>query len=1049
MSGFLPAAASGPARTFILNENAPGVTLHYALRSAIAEIRAAARFARGARSAVQSSVDWISLEAVPGLWDCFCCIRGVSARRGERARRPCFRKTMKVEEIIDGVVARFIGTKHERDIKKIQPRIDAINVLAPEFEALTDAALLAKTAELRAVVQAKLAQAPADDPEYLRSWEYKQLVNEALDLVLEPAFAAVREAGRRFMGMRHFDVQLIGGIVLHQGRIAEMKTGEGKTLVATLPAYLESLASRGVHIVTVNDYLARRDAEWMAPIYKALGLTVGVIVHDLDDVQRRAAYYADITYGTNNEFGFDYLRDNMKYDLADCVQRGHHYAIVDEVDSILIDEARTPLIISGPSDEAADKYYRIDKIIPKLIQEIDYTVDEKQRTATLTEEGFSKCERLLGISNLSDAVNIETMHHVYQALRAHALYKRDVDYVVKNGEVVIVDEFTGREMPGRRWSDGLHQAVEAKEAVKIERENQTLATITFQNYFRMYSKLSGMTGTAETEAAEFHKIYHLDVCAIPPNRPLGRHEFSDVVYRTEAEKFEAVVNGIMQEDNTYEHGVRQIHESGQPVLLGTISIEKSEQLAEHLKKAGIPHQVLNAKQHEREAKVIAQAGRKGAVTVSTNMAGRGTDILLGGNPEAMTREYCLKNKLAIPHAAASAVIGSEDPGGEAPPNMVLFQHEGKIFEVPLDQWKPLNDEFARQCKSEHDEVVALGGLHILGTERHEARRIDNQLRGRAGRQGDPGSSRFFLSLEDDLLRVFGGERVKALMYRLGMTEGVPIESRLITKRIETAQESREAQNFEARKHLLEYDDVMNKQRETIYSIRRSALEGKDQKQYAMGIAEELAMEIVNNTCPPHDHPEKWNTTALAGELLAQYGLDLKTAAIDPAALNHAELTDAVVAAVKQRYEDKEKQFGSELMRWLERRVILDRVDTQWKDHLLTLDHLKEGIGLRGYGQKDPLVEFKREAFTLFEELMGRIDAETVRYLFLIQPARPEDQAKELERRQRRQQQQMQYQAGAAQAEAPKPVRAGAKIGRNDPCPCGSGKKYKKCHGQAA
>jgi preprotein translocase subunit SecA len=956
---------------------------------------------------------------------------------------------MKVEEIIDGVVARFIGSKHERDIKKIQPRIDAINVLAPEFEALTDAELLAKTAELRAVVQAKLAQAPADDPEYLRSWEYKQLVNEALDLVLEPAFAAVREAGRRFMGMRHFDVQLIGGVVLHQGRIAEMKTGEGKTLVATLPAYLESLASRGVHIVTVNDYLARRDAEWMAPIYKALGLTVGVIVHDLDDVQRRAAYYADITYGTNNEFGFDYLRDNMKYDLADCVQRGHHYAIVDEVDSILIDEARTPLIISGPSDEAADKYYRIDKIIPKLIQEIDYTVDEKQRTATLTEEGFSKCERLLGISNLSDAVNIETMHHVYQALRAHALYKRDVDYVVKNGEVVIVDEFTGREMPGRRWSDGLHQAVEAKEAVKIERENQTLATITFQNYFRMYSKLSGMTGTAETEAAEFHKIYHLDVCAIPPNRTLGRHEFSDVVYRTEAEKFEAVVNGIMQEDNTYEHGVRQIHESGQPVLLGTISIEKSEQLAEHLKKAGIPHQVLNAKQHEREAKVIAQAGRKGAVTVSTNMAGRGTDILLGGNPEAMTREYCLKNKLAIPHAAASAVIGSEDAGGEAPPNMVLFQHEGKIFEVPLDQWKPLNDEFARQCKSEHDEVVALGGLHILGTERHEARRIDNQLRGRAGRQGDPGSSRFFLSLEDDLLRVFGGERVKALMYRLGMTEGVPIESRLITKRIETAQESREAQNFDARKHLLEYDDVMNKQRETIYSIRRSALEGKDQKQYSMGIAEELAMEIVNNTCPPHEHPEKWNTTALAGELLAQYGLDMKAAGIDPTALNHAELTDAVVAAVKQRYEDKEKQFGSELMRWLERRVILDRVDTQWKDHLLTLDHLKEGIGLRGYGQKDPLVEFKREAFTLFEELMGRIDAETVRYLFLIQPARPEDQAKELERRQRRQQQQMQYQAGAAQAEAPKPVRTGAKIGRNDPCPCGSGKKYKKCHGQAA
>jgi preprotein translocase subunit SecA len=956
---------------------------------------------------------------------------------------------MKVETIIDNVVARFIGTKHERDIKKIQPRIDAINALAPEFEAMSDADLLAKTVELRAVVQEKLKEATSDDPEYRRSWEYKNLVNAALDLVLEPAFAAVREAGRRTLSMRHFDVQLIGGIVLHQGRIAEMKTGEGKTLVATLPAYLESLAGRGVHIVTVNDYLARRDAEWMAPIYKALGLTVGVIVHALDDVQRRAAYGADITYGTNNEYGFDYLRDNMKYDLEQCVQRGHRFAVVDEVDSILIDEARTPLIISGPSEEAADKYYRIDKIIPKLIQEIDYTVDEKQRTATLTEEGVSKCERLLGLPNLYDPQHIETIHHVYQGLRAHTLYKRDVDYVVKNGEVIIVDEFTGREMPGRRWSDGLHQAVEAKEGVKIERENQTLATITFQNYFRMYSKLSGMTGTAETEAAEFHKIYGLDVCAIPTNRELRRHEFHDVVYRTEAEKFTAVVNGILQEDGSYEHGVRQLHESGQPVLLGTISIEKSEQLAEHLKKAGIPHQVLNAKQHEREAKVIAQAGRKGSVTVSTNMAGRGTDILLGGNPEAMTREYFLKNKLAIPHAAAAAVIGSEEPGGVAPPNMVLFQIEGKIFEVPLDQWKPIYDEFQQQCRAEHDEVVALGGLHILGTERHEARRIDNQLRGRAGRQGDPGSSRFFLSLEDDLLRIFGGERVKALMFRLGMTEGVPIESRLISKRIENAQMAREAQNFEARKHLLEYDDVMNKQRETIYSIRRSALEGKDQKQYAMGIAEELAMEIVSNNCPANEHPDKWNTTLLAGEVLAQFGLDIKAVGIDPTTMTHAELSDALVAAVKQRYEDKETQFGSDMMRWLERRVILDRVDTQWKDHLLTLDHLKEGIGLRGYGQKDPLVEFKREAFTLFEDLMGRIDAETVRYLFLLQPAKPEEQAKEIERRQRRQQQQMQYQAGAAQAEAPKPVRTGAKIGRNDPCPCGSGKKFKKCHGQAA
>jgi preprotein translocase subunit SecA len=953
---------------------------------------------------------------------------------------------MRPQDLIDKVVARFIGTKYERDIKKIQPHVAAINALAAEYERLSEADLAAKSLELRAVVQGALKELDPEDP------QYKDRVAAAYEPVIVPAFAAVREAGRRTIGLRHFDVQLIGGIVLHQGKIAEMKTGEGKTLVATLPAYLNSLGGRGVHIVTVNDYLARRDAEWMGPIYRALGLTVGVIVHDLDDEQRRAAYAADITYGTNNEFGFDYLRDNMKYDLADCVQRGHNFAIVDEVDSILIDEARTPLIISGPAEESTDKYYRIDKIIPKLIQDIDYTVDEKHRTATLTEEGVSKCERLLSLSNLYDPTHIETIHHVYQALRAHSLYKRDVDYVVKNGEVIIVDEFTGREMPGRRWSDGLHQAVEAKEAVKIERENQTLATVTFQNYFRMYKKLSGMTGTAETEAAEFDKIYKLEVCVIPTNRTLRRHEFADVVYRTEGEKFVAVVDGIMQEDGSLANGIRQLHASGQPVLVGTISIEKSEHLSELLKKAGIPHQVLNAKQHEREAKVVAQAGRKGAVTVSTNMAGRGTDILLGGNPEAMTREYCLKDKLAIPYAAASAVVGAEGSQGaegSASPNMVLFQHEGRIFQVPHDRWKPAYDQFVEQCRGEHDEVVALGGLHILGTERHEARRIDNQLRGRAGRQGDPGSSRFFLSLEDDLLRIFGGERVKALMFRLGMTEGVPIESKLITRRIENAQVAREAQNFEARKHLLEYDDVMNKQRETIYSIRRSALEGKDQKQYALGIAEDIAIELVDTFCPSNEHPEKWNLAQFAGEVLNQFGIDLKAVGIDPSQTSHPELAQALVEKVKQRYEEKEKQFGAELMRWLERRIILDRVDTQWKDHLLSLDHLKEGIGLRGYGQKDPLVEFKKEAFTLFEDMMGRIDTETIRYLFLVQPTRPEEQAREIERRQRRQQQNLQYQAGAAQAEAPKPIRTGAKVGRNDPCPCGSGKKYKKCCGKAA
>ncbi len=949
---------------------------------------------------------------------------------------------MRVEDMVDRVVSRFIGTKHERDVKRLTPQVAAITAMAPEYERLTDAEIKARTLQLRAEVAERLAGAdPAED-------DYKQRLADALAPAINPAFALVREAGRRTLGMRHFDVQLLGGIVLHEGKIAEMKTGEGKTLVATLPAYLNSLAGRGVHIVTVNDYLARRDAEWMGPIYKMLGLTVGVIVHDLDDAQRKAAYNADITYGTNNELGFDYLRDNMKYDLADCVQRGHQFGIVDEVDSILIDEARTPLIISGPAEESTDKYYRIDKIIPKLIEEIDYTLDEKHRTATLTEEGVSKVERLLGLGNLYDPAHMETIHHVYQGLRAHTLYKRDVDYVVKNNEVVIVDEFTGREMPGRRWSDGLHQAVEAKENVKIERENQTLATVTFQNYFRMYKKLSGMTGTAETEAAEFHKIYKLEVVSIPTNRALRRHEFSDVVYRTAEEKYQAVVDGMVMEDGAMANGIRQIHETGQPVLVGTISIEKSEHLSNLLKKAGIPHNVLNAKQHEREAHIIAQAGRKGAVTVSTNMAGRGTDILLGGNPEAMTRDYCLKNRLAIPFAPASSVIGE---GGEevSTPNMVLFQIEGKIFQVPLDQWKPIYDQYADQCRGERDEVIALGGLHILGTERHDARRIDNQLRGRAGRQGDPGSSRFYLSLEDDLLRVFGGERVKALMYRLGMTEGVPIESKLITRRIESAQESVEAQNFESRKHLLEYDDVMNKQRETIYSIRRSALEGKDQKEYALGIAEDLAIELVDKFCPKEEHPEKWNVAQFTGETLGQFGIDLKSVDLDPKTLSHDQLGDAMVEKVKQRYEEKEETFGPQMMRWLERRIILDVVDSQWKDHLLSLDHLKEGIGLRGYGQKDPIVEFKKEAFILFEDMMERIDSETIRYLFLIQPAKPEDQAKEIERRQQRAQQQMQFQAGPAQAEAPKPVRAGARVGRNDPCPCGSGKKFKKCHGAGA
>jgi preprotein translocase subunit SecA len=992
---------------------------------------------------------------------------------------------MEAAQILDRVVARFIGTKHERDVKKLQPIVAAINEREAEVKTLTDEALKVRFAALREQVQEPLKDADPSES------GFRELMQKAFEPAIVPAFALVREAGRRFLKMRHFDVQLIGGMVLHDGKIAEMKTGEGKTLVATLPAALNALAGRGVHIVTVNDYLARRDAEWMSPLYRALGLSVGVIVHDLDDEQRRAAYGCDITYGTNNEFGFDYLRDNMKYDLANCVQRGHHFAIVDEVDSILIDEARTPLIISGPAEESTDKYYKIDKIIPKLIKDIDYTLDEKHRQATLTEEGVSKCERLLSLGNLYDPAHMEVIHHVYQALRAHTLYKNDVDYVVKGGEVIIVDEFTGRQMPGRRWSDGLHQAVEAKENVKIERENQTLATITFQNYFRMYKKLSGMTGTAETEAAEFQKIYDLDVVVIPTNRTLIRKEYPDVVYRTEKEKFEAVVNGIMQEDNSFANGIRHFHQRGQPVLVGTISIEKSETIADLLKKSGIPHQVLNAKQHERESRVVAQAGRKAAVTVATNMAGRGTDILLGGNPEQMTRDHFLKNKLAMPYAAAPAVIPADGAGVEAAQlvtPMVLFQHEGKIFQVPADQWKPVYDQFAEQCRAEHDEVVALGGLHILGTERHEARRIDNQLRGRAGRQGDPGSSRFFLSLEDDLMRIFGGERVKALMYRLGMTEGVPIESGLISRRIENAQKSVEGQNFDARKHLLEYDDVMNKQRETIYAIRRSALEGKDQRDYVLGIAEDVARELVETYCPREQHPDQWNATQFLAEVNSQFGIDGKAAGADPATLGHDQLADATVEGVTKRYEEKEKQFSPELMRWLERRIILDVVDSQWKDHLLSLDHLKEGIGLRGYGQKDPLVEFKKEAFVLFEDMMARIDNETIRYLFHIQiqqgeqsgpqmQARPEppraqqppsahaavasaaararepqrlpEVARQIERRQQRQQKDLQYQTGPAQAEPPKPVRAGAKVGRNDPCPCGSGKKYKKCHGAAA
>src|SRR5579862_7028471 len=715
--------------------------------------------------------------------------------------------------MLEKTLEKIFGTKHGREIKKLRPMIAAINDLEPQMQELSMEELAAQTVKFR-----------------------EQLDQGAtLDDLLIPAFATVREAGRRVLNMRHFDVQLIGGIVLHRGKIAEMKTGEGKTLVATLPVYLNALAGKGVHVITVNDYLAQRDSEWMGRIYKFLGMSVGVIVHDLDDQERQAAYACDITYGTNNEFGFDYLRDNMKFRLEDCVQRGHNFAIVDEVDSILVDEARTPLIISGPSEESTDKYYKINRIIPRLVrgEEIkgkepgesyttgDYTVDEKHRSAALTEEGIAKVEKLLGCGNLYLPENWSTLHHVQQGLKGHVLFHRDKDYLVQDGQVIIVDEFTGRVMPGRRWSDGLHQAIEAKENVKIERENQTLATITFQNYFRLYKKLAGMTGTAETEAAEFEKTYKLDVMVIPTNRNMVRKEFQDMVYRTEEEKFRNAAKEI-----------QTLHEKGQPVLVGTISVEKSERLAALLKKMGVRHEVLNAKNHEREAFIIAQAGRKGAVTVSTNMAGRGTDILLGGNPEFLTKEY-LKKENKDPDLCQTSPAGSPE----------------------REEWDRVLARFRGETASEHDEVVALGGLHVLGTERHESRRIDNQLRGRAGRQGDPGSSRFYLSLQDDLMRIFGGERMQNLMLRLGMEEDVPIESKIITKRIAAAQKAVEAQNFASRKHILEYDDVMNKQRQAVYTMRRGLLQGADQRERVREIVRGIVASYIDRRCPEREHPE--------------------------------------------------------------------------------------------------------------------------------------------------------------------------------------------------
>ncbi|HTA22694.1 MAG TPA: preprotein translocase subunit SecA [Terriglobales bacterium] len=988
--------------------------------------------------------------------------------------------------MINALLGKVFGTKNEREIKRLMPKVASIGALEPAMQKLSDDELRAKTAEFRQRIQDRL-QSIADEPdadiERLKEIddERRKATNEVLDDILVEAFAVVREAGRRVLNMRHFDVQLIGGMVLHQGKIAEMKTGEGKTLVATLPVYLNALSGRGVHVVTVNDYLAKRDSEWMGKLYSFLGLTVGVIVHDLDDQQRREAYAADVTYGTNNEFGFDYLRDNMKFDLHDCVQRGHNFGIVDEVDSILIDEARTPLIISGASEESTDKYARVNRIIPKLEkgEEIDtapgepkeltgdYVVDEKHRSITVTDEGWVKVEQLLGIGNIADPENWDLKHHVETAVKAHALYHRDVEYVVKDGEVIIVDEFTGRLMPGRRWSDGLHQSVEAKENVKIERENQTLATITFQNYFRMYKKLAGMTGTAETEATEFEKVYRLEVMVIPTNRPLLRLENPDVVYRTEKEKYFAAADEI-----------QKMHETGQPVLVGTTSIEKSERLSELLKKKGVKHWVLNAKQHEKEAEIVAQAGSKGMVTIATNMAGRGTDILLGGNPEFMAKQECVKKGIAQPLRAAQGKVQAVVDDSKS----TVWYYVGNEYVVPTDQWTEILNRYKQQTDKAHDEVIAAGGLHIFGTERHESRRIDNQLRGRAGRQGDPGSSRFYLSLEDDLMRIFAKEWISTLLQRLGMEEGVPIESRMISRRIEKTQEAVEAQNFEARKHLLEYDDVMNKQREAVYGLRHQLLEGVDQKEiiledYVSGILSDL----MDQFCAVKVHPADWDVKALKDAIFTRFGVDILAEGIKPETLNRQELGDAIFDCLKSRYDAKEKLIGPDAMRYHERMIMLSVLDAQWKDHLRDMDHLKEGIGLRGYGQHDPLVEYKRESFDMFEAMMRRSQEETVRYLYLMQvfersegppPGRPAiagqpaavpggdgngrqprnvstsmDELEEAFQRKKRRELEQARMAGAGDRQpVQQVVRGAAKVGRNDPCPCGSGKKYKKCCG---
>jgi preprotein translocase subunit SecA len=987
------------------------------------------------------------------------------------------------------VAKKLVGTKNQRELKKMQPVVAQINAREPWAKGLSDD-------QIR---------------EQVRAWR-KEVADAkdktaALEKILPDCFALTRESSVRSLGMRHFDVQLIGGMALHKGTIAEMKTGEGKTLVATLPSILNALEGKGVHIVTVNDYLARRDAEWMGRLHRFMGLSTGVVVHGLTDRERQREYGADITYGQNNEFGFDYLRDNMKFRLADYVQRELHYAVVDEVDSILIDEARTPLIISGPSEESTDKYYKINKVIPGLIRDRDFTVDEKARSVVLSDEGIGKVEQKLGVANLYDPEQIETLHHVEQGLRAHTLYRKDHEYVVKDGEVIIVDDFTGRLMPGRRWSDGLHQAVEAKEGVKIENENQTLATVSFQNYFRLYTKLCGMTGTADTEAGEFANIYKLDVLVIPTNQKNVRTDFQDTVYKTEREKFNAVCDEITE-----------LHKKGQPVLVGTVSIAKSEVLATLLKKRGVPHDVLNAKQHEREAELVAQAGRKGRITISTNMAGRGTDILLGGNPEFLARRESgaepsmieIEGRLVqerMSKAKAEKEAGKGD--GSFPP--VTRAEVEALFDNESKQWKARFDnavaKYKSECAKEHDEVVGVGGLHILGTERHESRRIDNQLRGRAGRQGDPGSSKFYLSLEDDLMRIFASDRIAKLMETFGVQEGEPIEHPWLTKAIQSAQERVEGQNFDIRKNLLEYDDVMNQQRKTVYSMRKHVLAAgamrqaskedgttvtepqplvwftedaitkkktrhekvigwKDQEEQFFDIIEDLIIEIVDEAVPKNKKDE-WNPEALELRVKEQFNVEisLKGAAPDTEKLQ-LDIFNVVEKKLKGKLEGLGDDFRA-YAQWL----YLSAIDQLWKDHLLQMDHLRQGIHLRGYGQKDPKIEYKKEGFELFQIMKGRISASVISMILRVEPAQPQSRPAQSAATappeqgsvggtalppvpQRKSQRTIETHGEApppskdAQASHTPIVRAGPKVGRNDPCPCGSGKKFKKCHGSA-